>query len=73
MKIFKYFQILVKKRKISLKIHVFQIFLVNVRFEGCRKKERCAAGEVRDIGGGGGRKGEEAEMSCVRGGVREQG
>ena len=44
-----------------------------MRFEGCRKKERCAAGEVSDIGGGGGRKNEEAEMSCVRGGVREQG
>ena len=46
-----------------------------MRFEGCRKKERCAAGEMRDndIGGGGGRKDEEAEMSCVRGGVREQG
>ena len=44
-----------------------------MRFEGCRKKERCAAGEVSDIGGGGGRKNEEAEMSCVRGGVRHSG
>ena len=34
---------------------------------------RCAEEGVRDICGGRGRLGEEAEIRCVGGGVREQG
>ena len=37
------------------------------------RHKRGAEEGVRDICGGGGRKGEEAEMTCVGGGVREQG